>query len=94
MADTQKIIDGLETAKYVINKWIPMFEQYNTPSVIDDAIRELMEKRPKEECTAKWIDDHCSYCKCDIPAFISGSSWEQYPTEYCPTCGARMTNGR
>ena len=45
MADIQKICDALEKAKDIIEQWIPMFEQYNTPSAIDDAIELLKEQQ-------------------------------------------------
>ena len=47
MTYLEKIIDGLELAKMVIEQWVPMFEQYNTPSVIDYAIDLLKAQQPR-----------------------------------------------
>ena len=44
MTDQEKVIECLEKSKMVIEKWVPMFEQYNTPSGIDDAIVLLKEQ--------------------------------------------------
>lgn len=41
MSDIEKVIDGLEKAKEVIEAWIPMFEQHNSPFTIDCAIELL-----------------------------------------------------
>ena len=53
----------------------------------------LADREPKKEQMAAWEDCHCMNCKCDMPAFISGSRWRQFPTKYCPSCGAKMANG-
>ena len=42
--DKEKVIEGLEKAKNVIEAWIPMFEQYNSPFAIDCAIELLKEQ--------------------------------------------------
>ena len=50
MTELEKVINGLEKAKMVIEQWIPMFEQYNTPTVIDEAIVILKEQEETELC--------------------------------------------
>ena len=45
--DREKVIEILEKAKTIIEKWVPMFEQYNTPAGIDDAILLLKEQEAK-----------------------------------------------
>ena len=50
MTELEKIINGLEKAKMVIEQWIPMFEQYNTPTVIDEAIVILKGQEETELC--------------------------------------------
>ena len=50
MTELEKIINGLEKEKMVIEQWIPMFEQYNTPTVIDEAIVILKEQEETELC--------------------------------------------
>lgn len=64
MPDREKVIEILENAKMVIEGWVPMFEQYNTPAGIDVAIAMLREQKaiePKKEndgnpepCTSWW----------------------------------------
>ncbi len=49
MPDREKIIESLEKAKTIIENWIPMFEQYNTPFGIDCAIVLLKEQEKLEE---------------------------------------------
>lgn len=53
MPDKEKIIECLQKAKMVIETWVPMFEQYNTPAGIDEAIA-LLKEQPEivhcEEC--------------------------------------------
>jgi len=41
------IIEALGKAIEVIEKWVPMFEQCNTPAAIQDAITLLEEQTPK-----------------------------------------------
>ncbi len=50
MPDKEKVFKGLEKAKNVIEEWVPMFEQYNTPSVIDVAIALLKEQPDIVRC--------------------------------------------
>ena len=47
MPDREKVIECLQKAKMVIETWVPMFEQYNTPAGIDDAIAMLKEQEVK-----------------------------------------------
>jgi rubrerythrin len=44
MIGKEKVIENLEKAKTIIEKWVPMFEQYNTPFGIDVAIDMLKEQ--------------------------------------------------
>lgn len=46
--DREKVIEILEKAKNIIENWVPMFEQYNTPSGIDEAIAILKEQEKKQ----------------------------------------------
>ena len=45
----EKVIECLQKAKTVIEMWVPMFYQYNTPAGIDKAIT-MLEKQEQ-----KWI---------------------------------------
>ena len=51
--EMEKVIKCLQQAKIVIETWIPMFEQYNTPAGIDAAIALLKE----QEEIIKNLDD-------------------------------------
>lgn len=44
MPNREKVIEILEKAKTIIEGWVPMFEQYNTPAGIDYAIALLKEQ--------------------------------------------------
>ena len=39
--DIESLAENLEKAKEVIETWVPMFEQYNSPASIDYAIEVL-----------------------------------------------------
>jgi len=47
LREQMTIIEALGKAIEVIEKWVPMFEQYNTPAAIQDAITLLEEQTPK-----------------------------------------------
>lgn len=49
MIDREKVVEVLEKAKTVIEEWVPMFEQHNTPAGIDCAIDLLKEQEEKIE---------------------------------------------
>ena len=94
MKDREKVIEILEKAKTIIEEWIPMFEQYNTPAGIDEAIALLKEQE------AKWVEDkqgeHCRLIKCSNCGltFIVGNNipYDEWIEDrnYCRRCGARM----
>lgn len=82
MADREKIIEILEKAKTIIERWIPMFEQYNTPAGIDNAITLLKEQEPVVRCK------YCTHAEhCEIYAGWDG----QNPEWYCGD-GERRNN--
>ena len=82
MMDMEKVIEGLERAKKVIEDWIPIFEQRNSPFTIDCAIELL--KQQKED-----LDDLMKLLK--FPDL-----WEKYKNQpeivRCKECkrGARL----
>ncbi len=40
---------------------------------------------------ARWVDDHCSNCGCDVPAYIIDWKWQKdMDAKFCPQCGAEM----
>lgn len=91
MADIQKICNALEKAKDIIEQWIPMFEQYNTPSAIDDALELLKKQEPTNviETSKDRIgvpEKSCPKCNIPIPPYVYG---QRYLGEirYCPWCG-------
>ena len=49
-----KVIENLEKAKTIIEKWVPMFEQHNTPFGIDVAIGLLKEQEAHELTKTEW----------------------------------------
>lgn len=53
MVDMNQIIEGLEQAKNVIERWVQMFEKYNSPAVIDEAIA-----MPKQQETVVRCKDY------------------------------------
>lgn len=60
MTNKEKVIKGLEKAKMVIERWVPMSEQYNTPAIIDatiELINKQQEKIEKYEADKRW--DEC-----------------------------------
>ena len=80
MADIQKIVDGLNKAKAIIEQWIPMFEQHNTPSAIDDAIDLLKEQDEQER---KWLQRIAENQLANAPNDIDfGSLDEHLHNEY------------
>ena len=52
--DRDKVVENLEKAKTIIEKWVPMFEQYNTPFGIDVAIGLLKEQEAHELTKTEW----------------------------------------
>ena len=95
MTNIHNLIDYLETAKQVIEEWIPMFEQCNSPAGIDatiDFLKELVEKGCwqdlKDHSKGHWEDTgdpmtlECSECGYEVGRHNN--------TNYCPRCGAYM----
>ena len=64
MVDRKKVVNVLEKAKTIIEQWIPLFEQYNTPSAIDDAIALLKEQMPVKPYQDYNGHDICRCGKC------------------------------
>lgn len=96
MTDREKVIEILEKAKTIIEGWVPMFEQYNTPAGIDYVIALLKEQEAKAG-TWQWkihgkpesggtlgeaICDQCG--KSTFATAVKGD------LNYCPNCGAKM----
>ena len=93
MPDLEKVIENLEKAKTIIEEWIPMFEQYNTPAGIDDAIDMLKAKEAKPMTE---YDDGWDCPRCGLK--LVGKTASGYPCDefdlpddeivkYCPVCG-------
>jgi hypothetical protein len=71
MPDREKVIECLQKAKMVIETWVPMFEQYNTPAGIDDAIALLKELESKE---ARRVEERVQSClKCEEYRMFHGT---------------------
>lgn len=90
MVDRENVIEVLEKAKTVIENWVPMFEQYNTPAGIDYAIALLKEQETEWEHLWDAPDGtfkgRCKKCGF-VHFFIEGHD-TQY--KYCPECGRRI----
>ena len=80
MPDRERVIECLQKAKIVIEMWVPMFYQYNTPAGIDEAIALLKEQEAVEPKEAKFetfgSTRKCSNCNKYL--FPAG--------RYCPHC--------
>ena len=76
MADIEKVIAGLEKAKEVIEAWIPMFEQHNSPFTIDCAIELLKEQKKVNECLKEKVKKYELEKSWDeSPDRMSGCGW-------------------
>ena len=73
--DREKVIECLQKAKIVIETWVPMFEQYNTPAGIDDAIALLKQHGAEIE---------------QLNRFINGFSRDAIPAVRCKDCKHRL----
>ena len=86
--DLEKVIEILEKAKTIIEGWVPMFEQYNTPAGIDDAIALLKAQEPVKPKKVKGykppvctlFDYECENCESPI--------MEKQP--FCAGCGKAL----
>ena len=88
--DREKVIEILEKAKTIIENWVPMFEQYNTPAGIDDAIALLKEKglvKPifVENPYTHLPVSYCPQCREPIDKYIVGNPYKM--TKFCHYCG-------
>lgn len=88
MIERDKVIEILEKAKTVIEQWIPMFWQYNTPAGIDDAIS-LLKEQEAVEPTVSGAEEHdglrswwyqCGKCKMPI----------EHGDRFCRHCGQEV----
>jgi hypothetical protein len=69
--DRENVIECLQKAKMVIETWVPMFEQYNTPAGIDDVIALLKQQGAEIE---------------QLNRFINGFSRDAIPVVRCKDC--------
>ena len=82
------IIEVLGKAIEVIEKWVPMFEQCNTPAAIQDAIILLKAQEPVEPEYIRARDDDTGLMF--TATFCGNSDCEKQLTghhNYCPHCG-------
>ena len=84
MTDREKVIEILEKAKTVIEDWVPMFEQYNTPAGIDVAIALLKEQESKKRESRAMLP-----CKCGS---VRREHWYGVDMEalVCKRCGFKV----
>ena len=44
-----------------------------------------------ERKKGKWVNEQCSECGCDVPAYIIDWKWQKdMDAKFCPMCGAKM----
>ena len=84
MVDTEKVIESLEKAKTIIERWVPMFEQCNTPAGIDYAIDLLKEQKAVEPINS-YGTLRCGNCR-KIVGYID-SHRHGYQNNFCSKCG-------
>ncbi len=91
MTDREKVIRGLENAKNVIENWIPMFEQYNSPAVIDEAIALIEEQEPIKPYMDYDGQDvwRCGKCGNSLmhPSYYGADEDAKNYIRYCSHCG-------
>lgn len=83
MIDKEKVIENLEKAKMIIEKWVPMFEQYNTPFGIDVAI-DLLKEQEAVPVVQREVMHMLVWCcgSCGV-AVTDGD-------KFCRNCGKKM----
>ena len=98
MTDKDKVISGLEKAKTVIENYVPMFYQLNSPASIDYAI-ELLKEQPKPK-SAHWVKmtgmmppEFTGHFECDNCGWHGKLNERETDYNFCPGCGARMRVG-
>ena len=86
--DLEKVIEILEKAKTIIEGWVPMFEQYNTPAGIDDAIALLKAQEPVKAVADGEDSYMCNNCGTVIGwAELEPGGIEEVKYKFCPECG-------
>lgn len=83
----------MKKQKTIIEKWVPMFEQYNTPFGVDRAIGLLKDQEAVEPKTGHWIFES-AYCEawshtCSECGKRMTTAYNTY-ANYCWNCGAKM----
>lgn len=92
MIDREKVFNGLRDIDMFIAGRLGHEKAKNFLRTIDETIAMLKEQE------ARWISvPHkrariCSHCEADEPYKFADDDAEVY--EYCPHCGAKMTEGR
>lgn len=85
MVDREKVIEVLGKAKTVIENWVPMFEQYNTPAGIDYAIDLLKEQDHPTRPIYNGRYWECEQCKLRYKDILVVKEYK-----HCPGCGRRI----
>lgn len=84
--EREKVIEGLEKAKIVIEAWVPMFEQYNSQFAIDCTIELLKEQEAVEPTLIReGRNKNYNYYVC--PRCDDEVVYEQ---NYCSECGVQF----
>ena len=101
--DSENVIECLQKAKMVIETWVPMFEQYNTPAGIDDVIALLKQQGTEIEQLNRFINGfsrdaipvvRCKDCKrrgtYDCPVYVGGDEMCSEPDDWFCADGERV----
>lgn len=98
MINKDKVISGLEDAKRVIENYVPMFYQLNSPASIDYAI-ELLKEQPKPKA-AHWVKmrgmmppEFTGHFECDNCGWHGKLNERETDYSFCPGCGSKMSVG-
>ena len=85
----RRLSKSLITQKTIIEEWVPILEQYNTPAGIDEAIALLKE----QEAIKPTINEYGkAYCVCgeNVGIIPNSKNLPKICSKYCPECGRRM----
>lgn len=79
-----------EEAKYILEHTVLSWSVSGSDA--SEAIQMAIEALGRKK--GKWVDEQCSICGCDIPAYIIDWKWQKdMEANFCPNCGAEMEIG-
>ena len=82
LVDADALIDYLQM--------MPIDLGYREVEEIEEYVTSMPTIEPDRK-KGRWIDEHCSNCGCDIPAYIIDWKWQKdMNAKFCPNCGCRI----